>query len=102
MQEVLGGTTDAAVSAYGVLGGHFGAAFAGGYAVGGIAAEQLDKNTSHFDNSTKAANRAERATEKATGSKTAGVVVGVSTAVVETFLPGSTSVASGLLEWYNK
>ncbi len=99
--KVLGGTADAGVGIYGLLGGNFGAAFAGGYAVGGVAAEQLDKNTSLYDNSTKAANRAERAVEKATGSKTAGVVVGVGTSVMETFLPGSTNISSGLLEWYN-
>jgi len=100
--KAVGGLADLAASAYGLLGGTFGASFGGGYAVGGIAAEQIDKHTSHYDNSTRAAIVAEKEATKATGNETVGKVVGASSAAMESLLPGSTAATTAILHLWNE
>lgn len=100
--KAVGGLADLAASAYGLLGGPLGAAFGGGYAVGGIAAKQIDDHTSHYDNSTRAGIAAEKEVTKATGNETVGTVVGAASAAMESLLPGSTTTTTAVLHWWNE
>jgi len=97
--KAVGGTADLAAAAYGLLGGPLGAAFGGGYGAGGVAATQIDKHTDHYDKSTRAAIRAEKATTKLTGNETVGKVVGAASAGAESLMPGSTALPTAVINW---
>lgn len=97
--RIIGGLADAAASLVGLAGGTLGAAGAGGYAVGGLIAPVIDKNTGHFERSTAKGHVAESLMTKATGNETLGKVFGAATAGVESVLPGQSDTTLGVLKW---
>lgn len=101
-EKIVGGSADLIAAGVGLLGGSVGAAGAGGYAGGSLAAEQIDKHTDHYKRSTAAGHAAEAAATKATGNETLGTVVGAASAGLESILPGSTAGTTGFLEWISE
>lgn len=97
--RIVGGISDAAASLVGLAGGTLGAAGAGGYAIGGLIAPVIDKNTGHFERSTAKGHAAESLMTKATGNETIGKIYGAATAGVESVLPGQSDTTLGVLKW---
>jgi hypothetical protein len=84
---VVGGTADAASSAYGLLGGHLGAAFSMGYAGGGLIAEQLNQKTSWYDDAAAQGRATESVVTDFTGNETVGTVAGAAVAGLQSINP---------------
>ncbi len=85
--KVVGGIADASAGVYSMAAGLPGVVFGGGYAVGGIAAGQIDKNTGWYDKAAAHGRATEQVVADITGNETVGTVAGAVIAGAQSINP---------------